>query len=193
MSSLICAWTHCWANIGDAGNMRRHRAYHDVAVKHHRQITTLPVLLKLILTPDLFWYKAGHPQNYWPVTRHSLPWKSMDQWDFHQSAYYLGSHGHFMGPTRLIKSHIGITLSNIPQSYYLKSQGHFTFLKMSIRSHATVNPYNAVQKSKMLHRTRWRLHDVEHKWEEELTNDTPYLALVGELYGACLYTVVKLN
>ena len=71
MSSLICAWTHCWANIGDAGNIRRHRAYHDVAVKHHRQITTLPMLLKLILTPDLFWYKAGHPQNYWPVTVHS--------------------------------------------------------------------------------------------------------------------------
>ena len=32
MFSLICAWTNCWANNGDAGDLRRHRAHYDVIV-----------------------------------------------------------------------------------------------------------------------------------------------------------------
>ena len=32
MFSLICAWTHGWANNRDAGELRRHRAHYDVTV-----------------------------------------------------------------------------------------------------------------------------------------------------------------
>ena len=32
MFSLICAWTNSWANSGDAGDLGRQRAYHDVTV-----------------------------------------------------------------------------------------------------------------------------------------------------------------
>ena len=32
MFSLICTWTNCWANNGDAGDLRRHRAHYDVIV-----------------------------------------------------------------------------------------------------------------------------------------------------------------
>ena len=49
MYSLICAWNNIWANNGDVGIMRRHRAHHDVTVvtnhtaglsswKHHQKI-----------------------------------------------------------------------------------------------------------------------------------------------------------
>ena len=30
MYSLICAWLHGWVSHRDAGNLRRHRAHHDV-------------------------------------------------------------------------------------------------------------------------------------------------------------------
>ena len=30
MLSLICAWTNYWANNGDTGDLRRHRAHNDV-------------------------------------------------------------------------------------------------------------------------------------------------------------------
>ena len=29
---LICAWTYSWANNGDAGDLRRHRAHYDVTL-----------------------------------------------------------------------------------------------------------------------------------------------------------------
>ena len=32
MLSLICAWINGWANTRDAGDLRRHRAHHDVTV-----------------------------------------------------------------------------------------------------------------------------------------------------------------
>ena len=32
MFSLICAWTNSWANTGDVGDLRRHRAHYDVIV-----------------------------------------------------------------------------------------------------------------------------------------------------------------
>ena len=32
MFSLICAWIKSWANDGDAGDLRRHRAHHDAIV-----------------------------------------------------------------------------------------------------------------------------------------------------------------
>ena len=35
MFSLICAWINGWANNGDAGDLRRHRAHHDVIVMKH--------------------------------------------------------------------------------------------------------------------------------------------------------------
>ena len=35
MFSLICTWTHGWANSRDAGDLRRYRAHYDVAVMIH--------------------------------------------------------------------------------------------------------------------------------------------------------------
>ena len=32
MFSMICAWTNSWANNGDAGDLRHHRAHYDVMV-----------------------------------------------------------------------------------------------------------------------------------------------------------------
>ena len=32
MFSLICAWTNSWANNGDSGDLRRHRAHYGVIV-----------------------------------------------------------------------------------------------------------------------------------------------------------------
>ena len=32
MFSLICAWTNCWVHNRDAGDLRGHRAHHDVVV-----------------------------------------------------------------------------------------------------------------------------------------------------------------
>ena len=32
MFSLICAWTNSWANIGDTGDLRRHRAHNDIVM-----------------------------------------------------------------------------------------------------------------------------------------------------------------
>ena len=32
MFSLISVWTNGWVNNGDVGDLRRHRAYHDVIV-----------------------------------------------------------------------------------------------------------------------------------------------------------------
>ena len=32
MFSLICAWTTCWVNNRDAGDLRRHHAHYDVTV-----------------------------------------------------------------------------------------------------------------------------------------------------------------
>ena len=35
MFSLMCTWTNGWANSPDAGDLRRHWAHYDVAVKQH--------------------------------------------------------------------------------------------------------------------------------------------------------------
>ena len=32
MLSVICTWTNCWANNGDAGDVRRHRTHYDDTV-----------------------------------------------------------------------------------------------------------------------------------------------------------------
>ena len=32
--SLICAWTNCWVNNRDAGDLRRHRVHYDFIVMH---------------------------------------------------------------------------------------------------------------------------------------------------------------
>ena len=34
MFSLVCAWTNCWANNRDAGDLRRHVAHCDITVMH---------------------------------------------------------------------------------------------------------------------------------------------------------------
>ena len=38
MFSLTCAWTNCWVNNRDSGELRRHRAHYDVTVMMKKQI-----------------------------------------------------------------------------------------------------------------------------------------------------------
>ena len=47
MFSLICAWINRWINNPEAGDLRRHRAHHDVTVMHFRTIWSLLSLLAL--------------------------------------------------------------------------------------------------------------------------------------------------
>ena len=35
--SLICAWTNSWVNNGETGDLRRHRAHHDVIVMGYQR------------------------------------------------------------------------------------------------------------------------------------------------------------
>ena len=48
MFSLICAWTNSWANNGDAGDLRRHRAHYDVIVIKHVVIVIAIVIVIII-------------------------------------------------------------------------------------------------------------------------------------------------
>ena len=40
MFPLICAWTNGWANKGDTGDLRRHRAHYDVTVMVSKNLLT---------------------------------------------------------------------------------------------------------------------------------------------------------
>ena len=42
MFSLLCVWTNGWANNGDAGDLRCHRAHYDLAVMPQRLFNTQP-------------------------------------------------------------------------------------------------------------------------------------------------------
>ena len=43
MFPLICTWTNRWANNGDAGDLRRHRAHYDVVVMPWAYVTGHPL------------------------------------------------------------------------------------------------------------------------------------------------------
>ena len=47
MFSLICTWTHNWANNGDDGDLRHHRAHYDVIVMCYAIAIQAGVLLPL--------------------------------------------------------------------------------------------------------------------------------------------------
>ena len=50
MSSLIRTWTNSWANNGDAGDLRRHRAHHDIIVMNSYFFAFMVVWYRSILT-----------------------------------------------------------------------------------------------------------------------------------------------
>ena len=60
MFSLICAWINGWVNNREAGDLRRHRAHHDVTVmngaKHQAlQITSAGLSSKLHCSQNVAW------------------------------------------------------------------------------------------------------------------------------------------
>ena len=71
MFSLICAWSNGWANNLDAGDLRRHRADHNVTVMSSWVLDTLapliiPQWLPHAVPVKLFWKrKCGHFDNIW--------------------------------------------------------------------------------------------------------------------------------
>ena len=49
MFSLICVWINGWINNGEAGDLRRYRAHHDVTVMYslyHKDIDTVILVVK---------------------------------------------------------------------------------------------------------------------------------------------------
>ena len=42
--SLICAWTNCWINNHEAGDLRRYRAHYDVIVMNLKEASCLPLV-----------------------------------------------------------------------------------------------------------------------------------------------------
>ena len=44
MFSLICAWTNCWVQDRDAGDLRGHRAHHDVVVMWNTVLSVISCL-----------------------------------------------------------------------------------------------------------------------------------------------------
>ena len=49
MFSLICTGTNDWANNGDTGDLRRHRAHYDVTVMFSRQVNPLRMEHQLVI------------------------------------------------------------------------------------------------------------------------------------------------
>ena len=64
MFSLICAWINAWVNIGEAGDLRRHRAHYDVTVMMIPYSTWWYLILwstgtELILLPHMCVKESG--------------------------------------------------------------------------------------------------------------------------------------
>ena len=93
MFSLIGAWTNCWANNRDAGDLRRHRAHNDVYVMRnniHITATAEPTLwfimswcLSAARTYGGLWARNRYqgagtsnyiPQHVWDVITYPCPW-----------------------------------------------------------------------------------------------------------------------
>ena len=64
MFSLICAWTNCWVNNQDAGDLRRHRSHYDVTVMWCR------IMIQWLGQPwDLSAFNASLLSNFELVNR----------------------------------------------------------------------------------------------------------------------------
>ena len=55
MFSLICVWINDWVNNGEAGDLRRYRAYYDAIVMYTAYAAC-----------DMAAQVAGPPAEYWP-------------------------------------------------------------------------------------------------------------------------------
>ena len=48
MFSLICAWINGWVNTGEAGDLRRQRAHHDVTVMNYVELHIVNIIEAII-------------------------------------------------------------------------------------------------------------------------------------------------
>ena len=85
MFSLICAWINGWVNNGEAGNLRRHRTYHDIPVMETAWFVMLRHVIPYIENDVWTWeanelfiraekvhddvIKRKHFPRYWPFVR----------------------------------------------------------------------------------------------------------------------------
>ena len=70
MFSLICDWTNGWVNNGEAGDLRRHRAHHDVTVMRR----WIPLSCTRL---TIYW--SISQQNYIMLSCHRHIWYDADQ------------------------------------------------------------------------------------------------------------------
>ena len=67
----ICAWTHVWLNNRDAGDLRRHRAHHDVTVMSKAE--TFVFMMYWFLANTLCWSYNNRCINVFIFPIHSYP------------------------------------------------------------------------------------------------------------------------
>ena len=66
MFSVICAWTHGWANHRDTGDFRRHGAHYDVTLMIINFTEPVPYQYNLVRPMQLIW--------------RSVSWQSIFKW-----------------------------------------------------------------------------------------------------------------
>ena len=69
--SLICAWTNSWANYGDAGDLRRHRAHYGVTVMRCIQRRRIWIMHTLEKTKLRNRYASWHIG----IWKRGVPWR----------------------------------------------------------------------------------------------------------------------
>ena len=78
MYSLICAWSHIWANNGDPGDLRCHGAHYDVILMKHfhwwnsynsKYISFIPIIC------HQWWQRCQYNNSLFSVTDYGFPLK----------------------------------------------------------------------------------------------------------------------
>ena len=104
MLSLICAWTNCWANNRDTGDLRRHCAHNGVTLMiNSPQSQKLAKDTRSLARESKFWPKSGS-ENYWysiynldhwtdctnvKYWRRNIGWNTFNKHHGHQGLYLI--------------------------------------------------------------------------------------------------------
>ena len=93
MFSLICTWINGWVSNREAGDLRRHRAHHDVTIENHVNNMAAYVLARSLLTRSLagmVWNfsdaRGGISRLVWSIP--CLPMHWLLKSPMHQQAWY---------------------------------------------------------------------------------------------------------
>ena len=106
MFSLICVWINAWVNNHEAGDLRRHRAHHDV-------IVMMSTALVLTRAPRIFWFQwflnqqKSFSSSTMPISVPILLWNSIQilslVWSMvnEKMLYILNNHWQMRGSSKL--------------------------------------------------------------------------------------------